>query len=56
MNQNNTSDNEKNVSILFAAYGVGEFKDKINEIKDDYLLYLFDKDYNLLDIVTPYEI
>lgn len=56
MSVENNDQTEDKIIILFAGYGVGQFIDKIDEIKDDYLLYLFDKHYNLLDIISPYEL
>jgi len=50
-----TTENEE-IHILMAVYGVAEFVTSIEKIHDDYLLYIFDDKYNLLNILTPYEL
>ncbi len=50
----NTENDE--IRILMAVYGVAEFVNSIEQIHDDNLLYIFDNQYNLLNVLTPYDL
>ena len=52
------SDNaiNSNIKILHAVYGVGEFIDSIDNIREDYLIYIFDENYNLIQITSPFNL
>lgn len=51
----NSIENDQ-IHILMAVYGVAEFVNSIEQVRDDDLLYIFDNEYNLLNILTPYEL
>lgn len=55
INMSHTTENEE-IHILMAVYGVAESVTSIEEVYDDYLVYIFDDQYNLLNILTPYEL
>ena len=44
------------IKILYAVYGVGEFIEGVENIRDDYLIYIFDQNYDLIKIQSPFDI
>ena len=49
-------DTQDKIKILYAVYGVGEFIEGVENIRDDYLIYIFDQNYDLIKIQSPFDI
>lgn len=50
---NTIDQTSEKIKILQAIYGSGNFVESIDHIEEDYLIYIYDNQYNLIKILHP---
>lgn len=53
MANNTEQNNNSDIVILQALYGTGEFVQSIDNFIEDYLIHIYDNNYQLVNIIHP---